>query len=155
MLGLILVVVVLAALGIVILVDIRRTFLDVPDPKSVPGQEMTEVGRAVAALLAQTDKSKLEFKGLCVLKSKLLNRGLTAPLSLKDVQLAYVAVQFQKTDLLNRLSDKGAWASSETLQDYRMSLSYLRKFELKYREGFYVRSEIGEGSFADPNRPNP
>jgi hypothetical protein len=59
------------------------------------------------------------------------------------MRLAYRAVKFQKTSLLSKFADRGAYASQNTLQDYKGSLYFIRKFE--FREGVYVRDDVREG----------
>ena len=108
----------------------------------IPKREMTAIGTAVAALLERTGGSDSQFDTLRLLKTKLLNRGSVAHLAAKDVQLAYLAVVQHKADLLARLSDRAAYASPETLQEYKENLFYMRQFELKVREGVYTRTDI-------------
>jgi hypothetical protein len=64
--------VLLGAVLTVVVVRIFRVCEDTPDPRNVPGREMKAVGRAVVALLEQTDKSDLTFQKLTFLKIKLL-----------------------------------------------------------------------------------
>jgi hypothetical protein len=129
----------------VIGVGIFRACEDTPDPRNVPGREMRAVGRAVVALLDQTDKSDPTFQKLTFLKMKLLSGGIVASLSAPEMRLAYRAAKFQKTSLISKLADRGAYASPNTLQDYKDSLYFIRKFELKFREGVYIRDDVREG----------
>jgi len=62
------------------------------------------------------------------------------------MRLAYRAVKFQKTFLLAKLADRRAYASPNTLQDYKECLFFIRKFEMKFREGVYVSIDVTEGS---------
>jgi hypothetical protein len=129
----------------VIVIGIYRAYRDTPDPRNVPGREMRAVGIAVVALLDQTEKSDPIFQKLTSLKMKLLNRGMVASLSAPEMRLAHLAVKFQKTSLIAKLADRGAYASPNTLQDYKESLFFIRKFELKFREGVYVSVDVREG----------
>ncbi len=129
----------------VIGVGIYRAYEDTPDSRNVPGREMRAVGIAVVALLEQTDKSDPIFQKLNFLKMKLLNRSMVVSLSASEMRLAYRAVKFQKTSLISKLADRGAYASPNTLQDYKDSLYFIRKFELKFREGVYVRDDVRDG----------
>ena len=138
---------VIASVGaglILIAIDVYRAYQGTPDPRNVPGSEMSAVGVAVLALLDRTDKSDPKHPRLSSLKMKLLNRGIVATLSAEEMRLAYLAVKFQKSSLLGKLSDRTAYASPNTLQDYKEFLFHIRKFELKFREGVYVSSDITE-----------